>query len=257
MRLKRGGRQGSTRWRSTPRRPRPPGSRSEHCPAGHESAATDYCDVCGDRDGSRRDVLHPAGGGTGRAPRPASTNCPNCPAANPGRAVLRELRLRLHDRVAAASGDPPATTAAPPAVVADPAPPLARLGRPRSGSTPTGTPSRSPRTRCPRSASRAWYRCGNVGAGRPGSRSRGIHRHRPVHRLRRLAPARPAEDQRRALVGRGPRLLQRHLRRRHRGRAPQDPGPGRPKKEIPPDGRVYLGAWTRITVRKAAPGEVG
>ena len=40
-----------TRWRSTPRPPRPPGSGAEPmsavCPAGHTSAADDYCDVCG------------------------------------------------------------------------------------------------------------------------------------------------------------------------------------------------------------------
>ena len=40
------------------------------------------------------------------------------------------------------------------------------------------------------------------------------------------------------------------------GALPKTPVPTGQKKEIPPDGRVYLGAWTRITVRKAAPGEV-
>ena len=40
------------------------------------------------------------------------------------------------------------------------------------------------------------------------------------------------------------------------GALPKTPVPAGQKKEIPPDGRVYLGAWTRITVRKAAPGEV-
>ena len=41
------------------------------------------------------------------------------------------------------------------------------------------------------------------------------------------------------------------------GALPTTPVPAGQKKEIPPDDRVYLGAWTRITVRKAAPGEVG
>ena len=40
------------------------------------------------------------------------------------------------------------------------------------------------------------------------------------------------------------------------GTLPKTPvTPGR-KQEIPADGQVYVGAWTRITIRKAAPGEV-
>jgi len=40
------------------------------------------------------------------------------------------------------------------------------------------------------------------------------------------------------------------------GRLPDDPIPPGEKREIAPDARVYLGAWTRIVIRRAQPGEV-
>ncbi|MDQ6522314.1 FHA domain-containing protein [Nocardioides sp. LHD-245] len=39
------------------------------------------------------------------------------------------------------------------------------------------------------------------------------------------------------------------------GPLPTDPVPVGEKREIAPDARVYLGAWTRIVVRRAQPGE--
>ncbi|MDA2803517.1 FHA domain-containing protein [Nocardiopsis suaedae] len=46
------------------------------CPAGHDSAAQDYCDVCGVRIGAPTDARGP-----GRAPQP----CPNCATPRSGR----------------------------------------------------------------------------------------------------------------------------------------------------------------------------
>lgn len=40
------------------------------------------------------------------------------------------------------------------------------------------------------------------------------------------------------------------------GSLPDDPIPTGEKRELGPDGCVYLGAWTRIVVRRAQPGEV-
>jgi len=40
------------------------------------------------------------------------------------------------------------------------------------------------------------------------------------------------------------------------GPLPKDPLPAGEKREIAPDARVYLGAWTRIVIRRAQPGEV-
>lgn len=40
------------------------------------------------------------------------------------------------------------------------------------------------------------------------------------------------------------------------GPLPQTPIPPGEKREISADQRLYVGAWTRIVVRKAAPGEV-
>ena len=76
------------------------------CPAGHESTATDYCDVCGVAMDPDATSLHPRW-----TPRPTTAGaCPRTPLPElpdrqrAGRAVLRELRLRLHDRFAAAPG---------------------------------------------------------------------------------------------------------------------------------------------------------
>lgn len=57
------------------------------CPAGHDSKATDYCDVCGV-------AMPPGGAATPAAPTtpsaPAATECPNCAAANSKDALFCE-----------------------------------------------------------------------------------------------------------------------------------------------------------------------
>ena len=56
------------------------------CPAGHDTTATDYCDVCGIAMGaaaSPADAPDPADA-------PASGTCPNCSAANPANALFCE-----------------------------------------------------------------------------------------------------------------------------------------------------------------------
>ncbi|UUZ59164.1 FHA domain-containing protein [Nocardioides sp. B-3] len=56
------------------------------CPAGHDSTASDYCDVCG--------VAMPAGASPATAPpepaAPAATECPSCSAANSKDALFCE-----------------------------------------------------------------------------------------------------------------------------------------------------------------------
>lgn len=57
------------------------------CPAGHDTAATDYCDVCGIAMGDQPDDT-----GTLPVVTPAAdtTSCPNCDAANPANALFCE-----------------------------------------------------------------------------------------------------------------------------------------------------------------------
>ncbi len=76
------------------------------CPAGHESAATDYCDVCGIAMDPDATSLHQAVDAPADAPAaPAGTICPNCQTTNvPDALFCESLRLRLHDRFAAAPG---------------------------------------------------------------------------------------------------------------------------------------------------------
>ncbi len=67
----------------------------------------------------------------------------------------------------------------------------------------------------------------------------------------------PAHDRRHPVVRRGPRQLQRHLRRaRRRARCPDGPIAVGPKTELGDDDRLYVGAWTRVVVRRATPDEV-
>ena len=69
--------------------------------------------------------------------------------------------------------------------------------------------------------------------------------------------ARPADHRRHALVRRGPRQLQRHVRRaRGRDRLPATAIAVGPKTELSDDDRLYVGAWTRVVVRRATPDEV-
>ena len=136
------------------------------CPHGHPSQADDYCDICGapiDGLGTcggarcsrpcRLVVRDPGRGGTdGRGA------VPELLAAEPARcAVLRGLRLRLHDGDAAATAVP-ATVAGRERGGSRRGGDLVGAGRagrrrwsgwPRSGSTRTGTPSRSATEPCP------------------------------------------------------------------------------------------------------------
>ncbi len=204
------------------------------CPNGHTSAAEDFCDTCGakiDLANQPEAAAAPApaapgrrrpgevGGGCGRA---RAAGMPELLGAqHPGRAVLRGVRLRLHDRRAAA-------------------------GRGAQGGRGVRRTVRRPR-RAPRRLDRAGHPAGVGGRGlggprlvrRPGGRGadavaraarRGrpdhaqpAHRpglaepqHPPGHRLhvrhRGQPPARPADDRRTTLVRRGPRLVQRDLR---------------------------------------------
>lgn len=248
------------------------------CPAGHDSSADDYCDVCG---------LPIPAGGAGPADvddvaapppedaAPASADCPNCQASNPPNALFCE----------ACGYD--FTTGSMPRPVTPPS--IESIVAPASTPSPTPGPTQSPTTGPTLAPPLAepwvaevwidpdWYadqesddplpsagvpvvvplKATSVLVGRT-SRSRGIH---------------PDID-----LGTDNGISRRHCQLTTDGQRwwvedlgssngtyvgssvgplPQDPLDGGEKRELGPDERVYLGAWTRIVVRKATPGELG
>ena len=248
-----------TRWRSTPPRPRPPGSRSEHLPRRSRD----------DRDRLLRRLRHRHGCRAGRRRRPrtpapdASGACPNCSATNPANALFCEAcgydfttgtMPRPLDPAADRSRRRPRRTAhrrtrrrrSPSAWVAevwiDPdwyadqesTDPLPSPGLPRGRTAQEHLDPDRPRLAQPQH--------------HPG--------HRPVLRQRHQPAARPAHDRRQPLVGRGPRA------RRTAPTSAATSARCRPRRcrparsrRSPQDDRIYVGAWTRIVVRRAADGE--
>ncbi|WP_344772452.1 FHA domain-containing protein [Nocardioides panacisoli] len=267
-------------------------SRMPLCPAGHNSTADDYCDVCGlpipagGTPPATPDVPQPpAPADTPPAPSdsgPESSACPNCHATNPPNALFCEAcgydfttgslprpiqpsSLDLGTPPAPGVDDPPTTEreALPGDIAQEPpasiAPPLqdswvaevwidpdwyadqdSTDPLPSAG-VPTVVPLRST----------------SILVGRT-SASRNIH---------------PDID-----LGTDSGISRRHCQLTTDGSRwwvedlgssngtyvgatgaalPEQPVPPGEKREIGPDDRIYLGAWTRIVIRRAAPGELG
>lgn len=239
------------------------------CPAGHDSDATDYCDVCGLAMGAAPAADAPAAPST--PAEPADGSCPNCGAANPVNALFCEacgydFTTGSMPRPAApveAERDSEPTVAAP--VVPDSAAAVPPLAPPLEEGWVAEVwidPD--------------WYADQKSGDPLP---SPGL----PV-----VVPLRTTS----ALIGRASRSRNIHpdidlssdngISRRHAqlttdgtrwfvedlgssngtyvgdavGGLPTAPvSPGQ-KHEVMPDDRVYLGAWTRLVIRKATPGEL-
>ena len=185
--------------------------------------------------------LHQAVDAPADAPAaPAGTICPNCQTANVPDALFCESCG--YDFTTGSLPRPvaPPPTAAPPSVDANTAPPLAEAWvaevwidpdwyADQQSTDPLAVARPPGRRTAP----------AHVGADRPGlAIARDHARHRPVHRQRRQPTSRPAHDRRQPLVGRGPRLLQRHLRRRApwaRSRRPRS-RPARRRRSRPTGG---------------------
>ena len=242
---------------------------SSTCPSGHESSADDYCDVCGlpipaeSPETQTASAPEPAGSDE---PAASTAACPNCQAANPPNALFCEAcgydfttgsMPRPVAPPSTASPEPagsvldldtPAPSVAPPLADAwvaevwidpdwyadqesdDPLP---------SAGVPTVVPLRST----------------SVLVGRT-SRSRGIHPDID------LTADNGISRRHCQLTTDGTRWWVEDLGSSNgtylgttAGRLPEEPLPTGEKREIGPDGRVYLGAWTRIVIRRAQPGE--
>ncbi len=229
------------------------------CPAGHESTATDYCDVCGIAMDPDATSLH----ATVDAPAPAAPAgavCPNCQTTNVPDALFCE------------SCGYDFTTGSMPRPAAAPSPAVAVAGPGSSTAPPLDEPWVAEVWIDP-----DWYadqqssdplpspglplvvplQHTSVLVGRA-SRSRGIT---PDIDLSTDSGVSRRHAQ---LTTDGTRWWVEDLGSSNGtyvadtvGALPTTPVPPGQKTEIPADGRVYVGAWTRITIRKAAPGELG
>ena len=229
------------------------------CPDGHTSQSADYCDVCGIAMDPDATSLHPAVDAPADA-APAGTVCPHCQTANVADALFCEscgydfTTGSLPRPVAA-----PAPAPAPSASDANTAPALAEAWVAEVWIDPDWYADQQSTDPLPSPGLPLVVplRHTSVLIGRV-SRSRGIT---PDIDLSTDSGVSRRHAQ---LTTDGTRWWVEDLGSSNGtyvadtvGALPKTPVPAGQKKEIPPDGRVYLGAWTRITVRKAAPGEVG
>lgn len=256
------------------------------CPSGHDSASDDYCDVCG--------LPIPAGGGAAApaavdepadaAPADAppadagATACPNCQATNPPNALFCEACGydfttgsmprpftpptidSILDLGSGASGASSAgsTPEAKPAAPADTplAPPLKDGWVAEIWIDPDWYADQESTDPLPSAGvpTVVQLRTTSILVGRT-SRSRGIHPDID------LVADNGISRRHCQLTTDGTRWWVEDLGSSNGtylgtiGSLPEDPLPAGEKREIGPDGRVYLGAWTRLVVRKATPGE--
>jgi hypothetical protein len=241
------------------------------CPAGHDTAATDYCDVCG--------IAMPADGGDGgarqadatgtlpvTAPAPDTTTCPHCSAANPPNALFCEAcgydfttgtLPRPLNPLDVSSGSAAAPAAAPASADANPAPPLADpwvaevwidpdwyADQKSTDPLPSpGLPTVVPLKHTSVLVGRA-SRSRNITPDIDLSSDNGIsRRHAQITTDGTRWFVEDLGSSNGTYVGSSV------------GPLPSTPVPPGQKQEIASDDRIYVGAWTRIVVRRATDGE--
>lgn len=238
------------------------------CPAGHESAATDYCDVCG-----LAITDAPAADATPPADAPATDGaCPNCSAANPANALFCEAcgydfttgsMPRPLTPPPGLPAEPDATVAAPvvpdvPASQTSTAPPLADAWVAEVWIDPDWYADQKSTDPLPSPGLPLVVplRTTSILIGRA-SRSRNITPDID------LSSDNGISRRHAQLTTDGTRWFVEDLGSSNGtyvgdavGGLPTTPVPPGQKQEVMPDDRVYLGAWTRIVVRRATPDEI-
>ena len=240
------------------------------CPSGHDTTSTDYCDVCGlaivDGGGT------PAGPDTSSSAAAASGNaCPNCAAGNPANALFCEACGYDFTTGSLPRAAPPPTQALPQDSVADGAA-TGAMGTASTNPSPAPTdswvaeiwidpdwyadqksvdPMPSPGLPIVTALKNTSILIGRA------SRSRGIDPDID------LTSDNGISRRHAQLTTDGKRWFVEDLGSSNgtyvgsaSGRLPTDAVPQGQRKEITDDDRIYLGAWTRIVVRRASPGEV-
>jgi hypothetical protein len=228
------------------------------CPAGHETTATDYCDVCGiAMDAAATAAPEPA------AAAPDSATCPNCSAVNPANALFCEacgydFTTGTMPRTDPAPTAPMPVPDAPDAASANPSPPLTEKWVAEVWIDPDWYADQESTDPLPSPGLPVVVplRNSSVLIGRA-SRSRNIT---PDIDLSSDSGISRRHAQ---LTTDGSRWWVEDLGSSNGtyvgdnvGALPTTPVPPGQKREISADDRIYLGAWTRIVVRRAAEGEL-
>ncbi|HEY5980052.1 MAG TPA: FHA domain-containing protein [Microlunatus sp.] len=239
------------------------------CPAGHDSTADDYCDVCGMPIDATA-VLPAAAGGapsSAVAATPAATGqaCPHCGTANVAEALFCE------------SCGYDFTTGSMPRPLAPPQPSADLTVQPTAPESPVPVPSGAEFSWVAELwIDPAWYEAQDSPDPLP---SPGLPATIPLRRAsvlvgrasrsRNIAPDidcghDSGVSRRQAqLTTDGSRWFVEDLESANGtfiGRAsatlPEDPIPVGVKRELDPDDRIYLGAWTRLVIREATEDEI-
>ena len=241
------------------------------CPAGHETAATDYCDTCGIAvDAAAAGVAPPVVAPAAVAAAPTNA-CPHCQTVNPANALFCEncgydfttgSLPRPLDPLTTSSLDPAPASADLEAV--SPAPPgnlspapaetwVAEIWIDPDWYVDQQSTDPLPSPGLP-SVVQLTHTSALIGRA---SRSRGITPDLD------LGSDSGISRRHAQLTTDGSRWFVEDLGSSNGtyvggglGTLPKTPIPVGQKEEISGDERVYLGAWTRIVIRKAAPGEV-
>ncbi|MCX6401665.1 MAG: FHA domain-containing protein [Propionibacteriales bacterium] len=246
------------------------------CPSGHDSASDDYCDVCGLPIPATATAAAPDVEEVAQQPsrdaapaEPAAAACPNCQASNPPNALFceacgydfttgsmpRPITPSVLDLGVPADPDP--DPAPEPAAAAPLAPPLKDSWVAEIWIDPDWYADQESTDPLPSAGVPVvvQLRTTSILVGRT-SRSRGIHPDID------LVADNGISRRHCQLTTDGTRWWVEDLGSSNGtylgssiGRLPEDPIPAGEKREIGPDGRVYLGAWTRLVVRRATPGE--
>ncbi len=244
------------------------------CPAGHESSSTDYCDTCGvAMDAAPAAPADSPGTSTDQMPvtQPidvATGECPNCQTTNPANALFCEncgydFTTGALPRAADPLTPPPDDT------------PVAGTPVVEQATTPPAEPKVTAEWVAEIWIDADWYADQEATDPLPSpglptvvpltkksnligrtSQSRGIHPELD------LGSDNGISRRHAQLTTDGSRWFVEDLGSSNGtfvappGPLPKTPIPVGQKKEIAPDDRVYLGAWTRLILRRAAPGEV-
>ena len=225
------------------------------CPAGHETTATDYCDVCGIAMGAAPAPTEPAT----TVEAPVSGTCPNCSATNPANALFCEAcGYDFTTGSMPRTLTPPPTPAASSSPSANPSPPLAEQWVAEVWIDPDWYVDQKSTDPLPSPGLPLVVQLKNTSVliGRA-SRSRNITPDID------LSSDNGISRRHAQLTTDGTRWWVEDLGSSNGtyvggnvGALPATPLTPGQKQEISADDRIYVGAWTRIVVRRATDGEV-